>query len=212
VSAPVEHECSSIGQRIQVLGNSSSGKSTVGLRLSSALGVPFVELDALNWEPGWVGLNDTNPEELERRFREATAGDGWVAAGSYTGFSQRVFWSRLQTVIFLDLPIPQLLWRMLTRSWRRWRSRELLWGTNRERFWEQLMVWRREDSLVWWIVTQQSRKRKRWSEHVADPQWRHIRFVRLTSSREIEAFIRSVEARSSLLSSSWPTRSSNQPR
>ncbi len=195
MSAPVEHERESIGQRIHVLGNSSSGKSTAGLRLSSALGVPFVELDALNWEPGWVGLNDTNPEELERRFRKATAGDGWVAAGSYTGFSQRVFWSRLQTVVFLDLPIPQLLWRMLTRSWRRWRSRELLWGTNRERFWEQLMVWRREDSLVWWIVTQQSRKRKRWGEHMADPRWAHIRFVRLTSSREIEAFIRSVETR-----------------
>ena len=43
---------SSIGQRVHVLGNSSSGKSTVGLRLSRAPGVPFVELDALNWEPG----------------------------------------------------------------------------------------------------------------------------------------------------------------
>ena len=43
---------SSIGQRVHVLGNSSSGKSTVGLRLSRALGVPFVELDALNGEPG----------------------------------------------------------------------------------------------------------------------------------------------------------------
>jgi hypothetical protein len=43
---------SPIGQHVHVLGNSSSGKSTVGLRLSRALGVPFVELDALNWKPG----------------------------------------------------------------------------------------------------------------------------------------------------------------
>jgi adenylate kinase family enzyme len=186
---------SSIGQRVQVLGNSCSGKSTVGLRLSKALGVPLVELDALNWEPGWVGLNDTNPEELDRRFREATTSDGWVVAGSYSGFSQRAFWARLQTVVCLDLPVPQLLWRMLTRSWRRWRSRELLWGTNEERFWPQLMFWRKEDSLLWWIVTQQARKRDRFVECMADPQWGHIRFVRLTSSREIEAFIRSVETR-----------------
>jgi len=186
---------SAIGQRIHVLGNSSSGKSTLSLRLSKALGVQFVELDALNWQAGWVGLNDTNPEELDRRFREATSGNGWVAAGSYTSFSQRAFWPRLQTVIWLDLPVPQLLWRMLTRSWRRWRSREVLWGTNRERFWPQLMFWRKEDSLVWWIVTQQTRKRNNWVKHEADPQWRHIRFVRLTSSREIEAFIRSVETR-----------------
>jgi adenylate kinase family enzyme len=127
-------ERSAIGQRIHVLGNSSSGKSTLGRRLSRALGVPFVELDALNWEPGWVGLNDTDPEELERRFRAATAGDGWVVAGSYTRFSQRTFWPRLQTVVLLDLPLLQLVWRMLTRSWRRWRSGGVLWGTNRERF------------------------------------------------------------------------------
>ena len=197
-----DDKLSSIGQRIHVLGNSSSGKSTVGLRLSRALGVPFVELDALNWEPGWVGLNDTNPEELERRLREATTSDGWVVAGSYTGFSQRVFWPRLQTVICLDLPIPQLLWRMLTRSWRRWRSGELLWGTNAERFWPQLMFWRKADSLLWWIVTQQTRKRDRLVEYMADPHWTHIRFVRLTSSREIEAFMRSVETRATPASTS----------
>ncbi len=188
-------ERSAIGQRVHVLGNSSSGKSTLGLRLSRALGVPFVELDALNWEPGWVGLNDTDPEELERRFRAATAGDGWVVAGSYTRFSQRTFWPRLETVVLLDLPLVQLVWRMLTRSWRRWRSREVLWGTNRERFWPQLMFWRKEDSLLWWIVTQHTRKRDRWVEYMADPRWSGIRFVRLTSSREIEAFVESVESR-----------------
>lgn len=188
-------ERSAIGQRVHVLGNSSSGKSTLGLRLSRALGVPFVELDALNWEPGWVGLNDTDPEELERRFRAATAGDGWVVAGSYTRFSQRTFWPRLQTVVLLDLPLVQLVWRMLTRSWKRWRSREVLWGTNRERFWPQLMFWRKEDSLLWWIVTQHTRKRDRWVEYMADPRWSGIRFVRLTSSREIEAFVESVESR-----------------
>lgn len=188
-------ERSAIGQRVHVLGNSSSGKSTLGLRLSRALGVPFVELDALNWEPGWVGLNDTDPEELERRFRAATAGDGWVVAGSYTRFSQRTFWPRLQTVVLLDLPLLQLVWRMLTRSWKRWRSGEVLWGTNRERFWPQLMFWRKEDSLLWWIVTQHTRKRDRWVEYMADPRWSGIRFVRLTSSREIEAFVESVESR-----------------
>lgn len=188
-------ERSAIGQRVHVLGNSSSGKSTLGLRLSRALGVPFVELDALNWEPGWVGLNDTDPEELERRFRAATAGDGWVVAGSYTRFSQRTFWPRLETVVLLDLPLVQLVWRMLTRSWKRWRSGEVLWGTNRERFWPQLMFWRKEDSLLWWIVTQHTRKRDRWVEYMADPRWSGIRFVRLTSSREIEAFVESVESR-----------------
>ena len=111
-----------IGHRIHVMGNSCSGKSTLGAELASALGVPFVELDALNWRPGWVGLNATDPQEFERLIAQETCGDEWVVAGSYTRFSQQVFWPRLQTIIWLDLPLYQLVWRMLRRSWKRWRS------------------------------------------------------------------------------------------
>lgn len=177
-----------IGRRIQVIGNSCSGKSTLGEQLAATLQVPFVELDALNWQPGWVGLNEKDPEELERLIGGATSGDGWVVAGSYSSFSQKVFWLRLETVVWLDLPMFQLLGRVLARSWKRWRSKELLWGTNYELFWPQLKVWNREESLVWWIVTQHRRKRDHMRAYMSDPRWQHIRFLRLASSSEVEAF------------------------
>lgn len=177
-----------IGRRIHVMGNSCSGKSVFGERLAAALQVPFVELDALNWQPGWVGRNETDPEEFESLIAKATAGDAWVVAGSYSSFSQRVFWPRLETVIWLDLPMHLLVWRVLRRSWTRWRSKELLWGTNFERFWPQLMVWKKEDSLVWWIVTQHARKRRDMRLYMSEPRWRHIRFLRLGSSAEVEGF------------------------
>lgn len=60
---------SPIGRRVHVIGNSSSGKTTLAMRLARALDADFVELDALNWLPNWVGLYDSNPQELERRFR-----------------------------------------------------------------------------------------------------------------------------------------------
>lgn len=164
----------------------------MGARLAAALYAPFVELDALNWQPGWVGLNKHEPAELERRISEATSGDAWVVAGSYLRFCQATFWSRLETVIWLDLPMYLLVGRMLRRSWRRWRKRELLWGTNRESFWPHLMVWRGEDSLLWWIVTQHERKRRQMRELMGDPRWAHIRFVRLASVAEIERFSREL--------------------
>lgn len=183
---------SPIGQRIHVIGSSGAGKSTLGARLASALGVPFVELDALNWEPGWIGLNEADPAEFERRIREATSGHAWVVAGSYSKFSRPLFWDRVQSVIWLDLSMPHLLWRTLTRSWRRWRSNELLWGGNRERFWPHLKVWSKE-SLVWWIITQHGRKRREMEAARSNPLWAHIRFIRLTSSSEVQAFAAKIE-------------------
>ena len=40
--------------RTSVVGSSGSGKSTVARRLADILGVPYVELDAIHWRPGWV--------------------------------------------------------------------------------------------------------------------------------------------------------------
>jgi adenylate kinase family enzyme len=182
-----------IGRRIQVIGNSCSGKSTVGARLAHLLEVPFIELDALNWEPGWVSLSSADPAELQRRIREATLGDGWVVAGSYRNYSQRIFWPRLQCLVWLDLPVLLLVRRVIVRSWRRWRSKELLWGTNYERFWPQLMVWNQDESLVGWILSQHRRKRRDMLACMADPQWSHIHFIRLQSPGQIVAFAGSVE-------------------
>ena len=190
----VPTERSPIGRRVHVIGNSSSGKSTLAERLANALDADFVELDALNWLPGWVGLNETDPDELEWRFRHATCGDAWVVAGSYSGYAQRSFWARLETVIWLDLPVLVLLKRHLFRSWRRARSRELLWGTNVEGFWKHFLFWRKEKSLIYWILTQHARKRRQMLSWMGDPRWSHIRFLRLVSVREVEAFARSVEA------------------
>lgn len=188
-----ERKISPIGRRIHVIGNSASGKSTLASRLALELDADFVELDALNWLPNWVGLNECNPDELMRRFEAATTSDKWVVAGSYTQFANQTFWSRLDTVIWLDLPIPILLRRVILRSWRRWRSKELLWGTNVERFWPQLALWRGDDSLIYWIVRAQRRKRKSMLATMANPRWQMIRFIRLTSTSEIEAFVTHVE-------------------
>ena len=72
-------------------------------------------------------------------------------------------------------------------------SRELLWGQVRERFWPQLMVWRGEESLLWWIWTQHARKRRQMHAWATDPRWSHVRFVRLASPVEIERWVSGIE-------------------
>ena len=180
-----------IGERIHIIGMSCSGKSTLAARLAKALDADFVDLDAINWLPDWVALNETDRPELERRFRAATEGRRWVSAGSYTATAQRAFWPRLDTIVWLDLPGPLLVWRCLRRSWGRWRTQDLLWGTNVENFWRHLAVWR-EESLLWWIATQYRRKRRNTLAAMVDPRWSHIRFVRLASAADVDAFAEAV--------------------
>ncbi len=179
---------SPLGRRVVVIGTTSSGKSTLAERLAALLDVSFVELDALFWKPGWVESSD---EEFFAKVLDATSGDGWVVAGSYSR-TWPEYWSRVQTVIWLDLPMAVSVWRVLRRSWWRSRNRELLWGTNYERFWPQLKVWD-HDSLLWWAVTQHGRQRRRNVEAMVDPRWAHVRFVRLRSQREVEEFVREVQ-------------------
>jgi energy-coupling factor transporter ATP-binding protein EcfA2 len=63
-------------QRVSVVGCSGSGKSTVARRLSSILGAPYIELDALHWGPDLSAA--TNFARKSGRRRPLTAGS-WTA-------------------------------------------------------------------------------------------------------------------------------------
>ncbi len=174
-------------QRIVVVGPSCSGKSTLGAQLAQALGIPFVELDALFWKPGWTEPAD---EEFRAKLSQATAGDKWVVAGGYFRHSSVLIWPRTQMVIWLDFPMRTVLPRIVARSWRRWRSGELLWGTNTEKFWPQLKLWDQR-SLVAFTFSHRQQTREWYIAAMADRQWGHIRFVRLCSPAQVRDFARS---------------------
>ncbi|MEX0781574.1 MAG: adenylate kinase [Dehalococcoidia bacterium] len=160
-------------------------------RLAGLLGVPFVELDALFWKPGWEESSD---EEFIEKVRGATAGDQWVVAGAYWRQMEPTIWPRADTAVWLDFPLHTVTWRIVKRSWVRWRRKELLWGTNEEKFWQQLKVWDEDDSLIGYTWRTHGNKRVRFAAVMADPAYAHIRFVRLRSQREVDAWLSGAEA------------------
>ncbi|MEX1022206.1 MAG: adenylate kinase [Dehalococcoidia bacterium] len=180
---------STIGTRIVLVGPTSSGKTTLADRLGTALGLPSTDLDALYWKPGWVGAED---DEWHPRLRALAAGEGWVVAGNYIRHTMPNLWPRAETIVWLDLPLRVVLPRVLRRSWRRSRSRELLWGTNVERFWPQLKFWDPK-SLVGYAIQTRVRMRNHMVATMANPAFARVRFVRLRSPAEIEAFTRAIE-------------------
>jgi len=184
---------SHIGTRVHVWGNSCSGKSTLAAKIGEVLDLPVVELDALNWETGWVSVRETEPDKFIARVTRACEGDRWVVAGSYSDTSTEHIWPKVQSVIWLDLPRWLLMLRAIRRCWKRAWTGELLWGKVQERFLPQLMIWRGEESLLWWIWTQHARKRSELRSFTLDPQFAHIQFFRFTSSKDADAWLASLQ-------------------
>lgn len=171
-----------LGQRVVIIGPSCSGKSTLGERLAGRIGAPFVELDALYWKPGWQESGD---EEFRERIREATAGESWVVAGNYRRHTVDSLWPRAEAIVWLDFPMRLVVRRILTRSWRRSRRKELLWGTNYERFWPQLKVWNQKDSLIAYTWRNYPAQALWFEGAMSNPAFGHVRFLRLRSPREV---------------------------
>jgi adenylate kinase family enzyme len=100
-------------QRIQIIGPSCAGKTTLGLALAQRLGLPFTDLDDLFWEPGW---REAAPEVFVSRLATATAGSGWVLAGNYLGKARAVVWPRLDQLVVLDQAFARVMARALHRT------------------------------------------------------------------------------------------------
>jgi len=172
-----------IGRRILVLGTSGSGKTTVADRLARARGLPHIELDALHWEPNW---REAETAVFQQRVRAAldAAPDGWVLDGNYFNKVDPVTTAAADTLVFLDLPLPLVLGRLVRRTIRRWRTREVLWSGNRER----LHALFTRDSLLLWALRTHRRNRGRYRRRIHDAGPPLVA-VRLRTPRQVRRFL-----------------------
>ncbi len=170
--------------RVNVVGTSATGKTTLAAALASILAVPHVELDALHWEPDWTEAPD---EVLRQRVSTAISGDGWVVDGNYPKVRDLV-WERAEAVVWLDLPLRTVLWRYLVRTARRVGRREVLWSGNRERLSTHLFS---RDSLLWWILTTYRRRRREYPPLLAARP--DLVAIRLRSGREADRWLAGVK-------------------
>lgn len=177
-------------RRVSVVGGSCSGKTTFARRLAEILGVPFVELDALNWEANWTMADVAT---FQQRTRDATAGDAWVVDGNYGGRGARdIVWPKADTVVWLDLPFLVTIARMWRRTTGRIRRKEALWGGNKETIRNTFFS---RDSLFVWALTTHRRRRRNFEALMTRPEYAHVRFHRLRSGAETDRWLAAERAR-----------------
>ncbi len=172
-------------RRIVVVGTSGSGKTTMAARLAEGLGLPHVELDAIHWGPGWTPLA---VEEFRERTAEALAGEAWSTDGNYSGVRD-IVWSRADTLVWLDYALPVVLWRVVKRTIRRVARREELWSGNRE---DVRTSFFSRDSIIVWAIKSYGRRKREYPNLLRQPQYGHLRVVRLRSPRQAARWLEDV--------------------
>ena len=169
-------------RRVSVIATASGcGKSTFARELSTRLGVPFHELDALHHGPGWT---EATAEELRAKVEPLLAGEGWVIDGGYMGKLGLIVQDAADTVVWLDLPLYVWLPRLLRRTVVRLVRREELWNGNRETL-RNALDW--NDSVVLYALRNYRRRRHEYPLELAAH-----RVVRLRSPREVERWLDTV--------------------
>ena len=179
---PGSHHQGTAARRIVVVGVSGNGKTTLSRRLGARLGLPVIELDALNHQPDWREASD---QEFRRDVEAAmSSSDGWVFDGLYQRKIGDLILREADTLVWLDQPLPLVLQRLVKRAVKDIVTRRDLFNGNRQTW--RLAFFSR-DSLVGFAVKQHFRHRRNWpagfGEHV------NLRIVRLRSPREAEAWL-----------------------
>ncbi len=177
--------------RIAIIGSSGSGKSTLGRRLAGRLGIPAVELDALNWEAGWRNLSLEDPEELTRRIQAAIAAPGWVTDGNYRAALALIL-ARATDLIWLDYSRRVVMSRVIRRSFARSASGQELWpGTGNTENWRR---WFDKEHPIRWAWDTYDRRKTQYAALFADPRLAGVRKHRPRRPAEADALVEMLAA------------------
>ncbi|WP_434362906.1 AAA family ATPase [Parasalinivibrio latis] len=175
-------------KRINVVGTSGSGKSTVSKRLAEKLGYPCYEMDALFWKPNWTESTDA---ELFDAVRQVTEQPCWVLDGNYNRTAS-IKWADADTIVWVDYSLQRTLYQSLRRSFSRCISGRELWpGTgNRETFRKSFFS---RDSILLWTVKTYHKNRRRYLTLMEAEEYQHLTFICLRSPVETSRFLNSIQ-------------------
>jgi adenylate kinase family enzyme len=176
-------------RRVVVIGIAGSGKSTVARELSERLDVRHIELDSIFWQANWTKLDE---DEFEARVRMGTHSGGWIVDGNYSDRIRRITWTAADTVVWLDLSRPVVMWQLLRRTVRRTVSGVELWNGNRERPLRDQFSRNPAKSIILWAWRTYAPTKREYSQAVSNPRFSHVHFIRLRSRSQIKRFLQSV--------------------
>jgi adenylate kinase family enzyme len=172
--------------RVVVQGTSGSGKTTVSMALSNALGIPCLELDGLYQQADWTPLD---VEEFRSRVATFVDQPCWIVDGNYSHVRD-ILWPKATTILIVDLPKRVVMTRVIKRTILRIIRREVLWNGNRES-WRNALSLDPMRNIILWSWNSHSKYHEvvpREAREAVGPE----RVVVLTTTRDVRQLIQAV--------------------
>ncbi|MCY3964701.1 MAG: adenylate kinase [Acidobacteria bacterium] len=143
-----------------------------------------MELDAINWQPNWVGLMDTDVSLFRSRVAGAVEGGIWVVDGNYSA-ARDLIWPRATAIVWLDYSFSLILWRLFRRTLQRTLGGKTLWAGNRETVWRAFS----HDSILLWAFKSHWRRRRSLRRLFEEPEQAHLAVIRMRRPADTERWL-----------------------
>lgn len=168
-------------RKIALFGPPATGKTTLAKWLSVELGYPHTDLDDLLFTPdGPLPL-----PEFRRQAGEITRHDAWIVEGNFSKLAD-VVWHRADVLVWLDFPLPLIVYRIVRRSLYQLTGHEDS-PQARRLTWSKAFFHRR--SLLRTAIRKYRTNRPRYALQVAETADRGVQVVRLRNPREVRRWM-----------------------
>jgi adenylate kinase family enzyme len=135
-----------MGNRVIILGNGGTGKSTLAAELGRTLNYPVTHLDQLSMRSGWVHVPET---EFRDKLTAVLRGDRWIVDGWSFHSTIRMRLEACDTVIYLAYPIWFAYWNALKRHIR-YAFKQNPYDPPNSAIWKKT---RKMVRAMWWVYT-----------------------------------------------------------
>ena len=156
-------------KKIVIIGTCGSGKTTLGSQLAKKLNIPFTDLDELYWLPNWT---IRPPEECGALIEEAVAPSEWIICGNQSKY-RHLIWPKADTIIWLDLPLHILFWRLLKRGIQQMASGQTICNGNKQNTYR--LLW-----ILQWVFRRYWLNKKRYAalmKSATHVEWFHLHSI-----------------------------------
>ncbi len=171
--------------RIDIIGTAGSGKTKLAHLVAKRLHYRHIELDSLYWGPQWTPVSNT---EFQCQLEQLLTKQNWVIDGEYSQFNHTI-WPKTDLVIWLDYPLPIVMWRLVRRGMHYALSKQNLWGGENR---ESLPNLFNQKAIIWKAFRSHHERRKTYMQIQDYPRFMKMNLLRFPTPGATNRWMRSV--------------------